>query len=225
MPNLDNIKVCVFDAYGTLFDVHSAVERLGDRIVAKSDQLSGLWRSKQLEYTWLRSLMGAYVDFWQVTGDALDYAMDVCELEDINLRTDLMNAYLELDPYPEVMPTLAALKQRGLKTAILSNGSPKMLRAAVEGAGLGDDFDNIFSVEEIGVYKPDPRVYRLACDRLDLEADKIVFISANAWDAGGAANFGLRTVWLNRLGSKPERLPRSVDVELPSLAGLPDLLV
>ncbi|MFQ6022996.1 MAG: haloacid dehalogenase type II [Acidiferrobacterales bacterium] len=225
MPVLQNIKACVFDAYGTLFDVHSAVGKHRGRIEDKADKLSMLWRTKQLEYTWLRSLMGAHVDFWQVTQDGLDYAMESCGIEDASLRKDLINAYLELDCYPEVKTTLATLKERGMRTAILSNGSPMMLKAAVESAGLAEYLDGVYSIEDAGIYKPDPRVYRLACERLGVEPAEISFQSSNAWDAAAAAYFGMRVVWINRFGQKRERIPKAADVELQTLAGLPELLV
>lgn len=224
MTVLQNIKACVFDAYGTLFDVHSAVGKHRTRIGEKADQLSMLWRTKQLEYTWLRSLMGAHIDFWQVTQDGLDYAIESCGIEDAALRADLINAYLELDCYPEVKSTLAALKEKGMRNAILSNGAPNMLNAAVDSAGLGEYLDGVYSIEEVGIYKPDPRVYRLACDRLGVEPAEISFQSSNAWDAAGAAYFGMRVVWVNRFGQKRERLPKGADVELQTLDGLPDLL-
>ncbi len=224
MTGLQNIKACVFDAYGTLFDVHSAVGKHRPRIGEKADALSMLWRTKQLEYTWLRSLMHAHVDFWQVTQDGLDYAMETCGIDDPGLRTDLMNAYLALDAYPDVKDTLAALKQKGLRTAILSNGSPRMLQAAVKSAGIGDHLDGVFSVEEVGIYKPDPRVYQLACDHLGVRAGEISFQSSNAWDAAGAAHFGMRVVWINRFGQKRERLAKPADLKLTDLAGLPGLI-
>jgi 2-haloacid dehalogenase len=183
-----------------------------------------IWRTKQLEYTWLRSLMHAHVDFWQVTQDGLDYALQTCGIDDPGLRTDLMNAYLALDAYPDVKDTLAALKQKGLRTAILSNGSPRMLQAAVESAGIDKHLDGVFSVEEVGIYKPDPRVYQLACDHLGVRAGEISFQSSNAWDAAGAANFGMRVAWINRFDQKRERLPKQPDLELTDLASLPDLI-
>ena len=224
MTGLQNIKACVFDAYGTLFDIHSAVGKHRPRIGEKADALSMLWRTKQLEYTWLRSLMHAHVDFWQVTQDGLDYAMETCGIDDPDLRTDLMNAYLALDAYPDVKATLAALKQKGLRTAVLSNGSPRMLQAAVESAVIGDHLDGVFSVEEVGIYKPDPRVYQLACDHLGVRAGEISFQSSNAWDAAAAAHFGMRVAWVNRFGQKRERLPKPADLELTDLASLPELI-
>ncbi len=224
MSELRGIKACVFDAYGTLFDVHSAVGRHRPRVGAKADQLSQLWRTKQLEYTWLRSLMGDYVEFWQVTQDGLDYALETCGIDDAALRQDLMNAYLRLDAYPEVTNTLAALKQRGLRTAILSNGSPRMLQAAVESSGIAGLLDGVYSVQEVGIYKPDRRVYQLACDHQRVKPAEISFQSSNAWDAAGAAHFGMQVAWVNRFGQKRERLPGRARVELKSLAELPALI-
>lgn len=224
MKKLTGIRACVFDAYGTLWDVHSAVGKHRQRVGAKADQLSALWRTRQLEYTWLRSLMGAYVEFWQVTRDGLDYAMETCGIDDADLRNDLMNAYLELDCYPEVKDTLAALKQRDLQTAVLSNGSPRMLSAAVKSAGLGEYLDGVFSVDDVGIYKPDARVYELACERLDVEPPEISFQSSNAWDAAAAAHFGMKVVWINRFGQTRERLPGEPEVELKTLAELPEII-
>jgi 2-haloacid dehalogenase len=217
------IEACVFDAYGTLFDVHSAVTRLGARVGDRADPLSQLWRSKQLEYTWLRALMGRHADFWQVTGDALDYALARTGV-DPSLREPLMQAYLALDAYPEVPEALRRLRAGGLKTAILSNGEPRMLGAAARSAGIGQLLDAILSVEEVGVFKPHPKVYQLAVDRLAVRPDQIAFQSSNAWDVSGAATFGLRAVWINRLGLPPERLPGAAEHELRDLSGLPALL-
>jgi 2-haloacid dehalogenase len=217
------IEACVFDAYGTLFDVHSTVARLGARVGDRADNLSQLWRTKQLEYTWLRALMGRHADFWQVTGDALDYAL-ACTGVDPSLREPLMQAYRTLDAYPEVPDVLRRLRAGGLKTVILSNGEPNMLGAAARSAGIGQLLDAVLSVEEVGVFKPHPKVYQLAFDRLAVRPDQIAFQSSNAWDVSGAATFGLRTVWINRLGAPPERLPGAAEHELHDLSGLPALL-
>jgi 2-haloacid dehalogenase len=223
---LDGVRACVFDAYGTLFDLASAVarqrSRLGD---ARADELSRIWRAKQLEYTWLRSLMGRHADFWRVTGDGLDHALDALGLaaED-GLRDTLMQAYLRLDAYPEVPAVLRRLREAGLPCAILSNGSPAMLDAGVESAGLAGLLGAVLSVESVGVFKPHPSVYRLAVDRLGVRPDEIAFQSSNAWDVHGAAAFGFRCVWVNRGGARPERLPGAALAELRDLGGLPDLL-
>ena len=220
---MGGIRVCVFDAYGTLFDVHSAVGRLRPQVGPHADELSQLWRATQLEYSWLRALMGRHADFWQVTGDALDYALTRTGV-DASVRAPLMQAYLTLEAYPEVADVLRRLRAAGLKLAILSNGEPAMLAAAVENAGIGDLLDAVLSVEEVGVYKPDPRVYRLAVDRLGVRPDQVAFQSSNAWDVNGAACFGLRPVWINRFGAPAERLPGDVERELRDLSGLPGLL-
>jgi 2-haloacid dehalogenase len=220
---MTGIEACVFDAYGTLFDVHSAVTRLRARIGDRADALSQLWRTKQLEYTWLRSLMGRHADFWQVTGDALEYALAGTGV-DAMLREPLLQAYLALDAYPEVPDALRRLRAGGLKTAILSNGEPRMLEAAARSAGIAELLDAVLSVEEVGVFKPHPKVYRLAVDRLGVRPDQIAFQSSNAWDVSGAAAFGLRAVWINRIGMPPERLPGAAEHELRDLSGLPALL-
>ncbi len=218
------IRFCVFDAYGTLFDVHSAVGRHRARLGERADAVSATWRTKQLEYTWLRSLMERYVDFWQVTGDGLDYALEAHGVDDPGLREDLMNAYLALDCYPEVPEVLAALKAAGFGTAILSNGSPRMLAAAVESSGIGEVLDAVLSVDAIGIYKPHPSVYRIAVDQLGVEPREVCFQSSNAWDAAAAATFGFRVAWVNRFGQAPERLPDAPDAELRTLSELPALI-
>jgi 2-haloacid dehalogenase len=217
------IEACVFDAYGTLFDVHSAVGRLRARVGEQADALSQLWRAKQLEYTWLRALMGRHADFWQVTGDALDYALARTRI-DPAVREPLMQAYLALDAYPEVPGVLRRLRDAGLKTAILSNGEPSMLAAAARSAGIERLLDAMLSVEDVGIFKPHPKVYQLAVDRLAVRPAQVAFQSSNAWDVSGAAAFGLRSVWINRLGVPPERLPGAAEHELRDLSGLPALL-
>ena len=188
----DDIAACVFDAYGTLFDVHSAVAHGGAALGDKAAAVSALWRQKQLEYTWLRSLMGAHADFRRVTEDGLDYALAAHGVEDEALKARLMDLYLTLDAYPDAAACLEALRAGGLKTAILSNGEPEMLRAAVASAGLTNLFDAVLSIEEVDIFKPDPRTYQLAVDRLEVPAERICFVSTNAWDAAGAAYFGFR---------------------------------
>ncbi len=220
---LTGITACVFDAYGTLFDVHSAVRRYSNQI-KESEAVSALWRAKQLEYTWLRSLMGRYVDFWQVTADALDFALETYGISDTVIRQDLLQAYMTLSCYSEVPDVLDRLKRKGIRCAILSNGSPQMLSSAVKNSGLSEFFDAVISVDMIGQYKPDPRVYRLAVDELKVEKIKIAFQSSNAWDAAGANAYGFNVVWVNRFKQKPERLNTSVDIELIDLEKLPELL-
>ena len=224
-PLIPNINACVFDAYGTLFDVHSAVGKYIERLGDVSEQVSNIWRTKQLEYTWLRSLMKKHADFWQITQDALDYALDVFNIKDKQLRNDLINAYLELDCYPEVPDTLQKLKDSGQQIAILSNGSPAMLEAVVKSSGLEELVQIILSVEMVGIFKPDPAVYQLAVNQLGVTAAEIVFMSSNAWDAVGATAFGLRVAWINRFAQRPERLPFQPDIEIKTLDQLPGLLI
>ncbi len=223
-PPLRGIYACLFDAYGTLFDYASAAARCRDALGDKFENLNALWREKQLQYTWMRALQDAHADFWQVTGDALDFAMETLELRDPGLRDRLMALYLELEAFPEVRDMLVRLRASGLKTAILSNGSPAMLQAVVEYNGIDHLLDGVFSVEEAGVYKPHPRVYRLAAERLGLERSTISFQSANAWDAYAASAFGMRAVWCNRYGQRRERLPGKPDFEVKTLDELPAIV-
>jgi 2-haloacid dehalogenase len=221
---LTGIHACVFDAYGTLFDVASAANRCRDVLGDKIERFNLLWREKQLQYTWLRASQGRHADFWQVTQDALDFTMESLGVTDPPLRERLMNLYLTLETFPEVPGTLERLKAAGLKIAILSNGSPRMLGAAVEASNIGHLLDAVFSVEEVGVYKPHPDVYRLAVDRLGLPPITIAFSSSNGWDAYAASAFGLRVVWCNRYGQKPERLPGRPDRTITSLEAFPALV-
>ena len=177
---LPGIRACVFDAYGTLFDYASAAAACRDALGDKLGSLNAFWREKQLQYTWLRALQGKHADFWQVTGDALDFTLETLDIADAALRGRLMNLYLTLNTFSEVPETLKQLKVAGLKTAILSNGSPSMLEAAVRNAKIGDLLDAVLSVEAVGVYKPHPKVYQLAVDRLGIEASAIAFQSSNA---------------------------------------------
>ena len=222
--SLSDIKACVFDAYGTLFNVHSAVGAHKERLGEQADSVSIMWRTKQLEYTWLRSLMRDFSDFWQVTGDALDYALDAHSIVDDTLRGDLMQAYLELKTYDEVVPVLTALKQADIKTAVLSNGATSMLQAANLSAGIDELLDVSISVDEIRVFKPDPAVYELVTSRFSLQPQQVLFQSSNAWDAAGAAAFGFRVLWVNRFGQRPERLPARPDFEASDLNHLLELL-
>lgn len=218
------IEACVFDAYGTLFDVASAARACVDVLGDKAGALTSQWRNSQLQYTWLRSLMGAHADFWQVTGEALDYAMDVVGVSGASLRNRLMDLYLVLTAYPDAKIALRALHRGGRPAAILSNGSPNMLAAAVRSAELGELFDHVLSVEEVGVYKPHPRVYQLAVDRLHVAAEHICFVSSNGWDVAGASVFGMKAVWVNRWGLKAEHLPAGPAVEIKRIDELPALL-
>lgn len=225
MTAFEGVKACVFDAYGTLFDVHSAAAAEAGALGERMQPLSQTWRQKQLEYTWLRSLMGAHADFRKVTRDALDFALQAEGIADTDLADRLMQLYLRLDAYPDVRPTLERLRAAGLKTAILSNGEPTMLEAAVTHANLADLLDAVLSVEEVGIYKPDARVYQLAVDRLGLAAPaEIAFVSTNGWDARGAANFGFQVAWMNRFGLQLDRLPGEPKAIMSGLSELPGLL-
>ena len=218
------VQACVFDAYGTLFDFATPLLRRQDRLGDKAERLGQLWRAKQLEYSWLRSLMGRYVDFWQVTGDALDYAMATLGINDPGLRAELMQLYLNLDAYPDAVATLDRCKAGGMRTAILSNGSVTMLTAVVNRAEMTRHVDAVLSVDARGVYKPHPSVYQLAVEALGVEAAHICFVSANGWDAAGAATFGFQVAWINRGGLPTDPLPNPPSVEIRSLAELPPLL-
>jgi len=220
----DDIGACVFDAYGTLFDVDAAARHCRSELGDKWQPLAETWRLKQLQYTWLRSVMGRHADFWRVTGDALDYAMDSLGLDNDALRDRLMDLYLALDAYPEAKGVLAQLKSAGMKTAILSNGTPDMLEAAVSNADIASLLDAVLSVEEVGVFKPHPSVYRMGEDRLGLPAGRMSFQSSNAWDAAAASAFGYRVIWVNRFGQARERIPDRPHAEIETLEGLPGIV-
>ncbi len=204
---LSPIKAVLFDAYGTLFDVHAPIASMAGEIGPDASAISDVWRAKQLQYSWLRSLMGTYADFETVTADALDYALSQYHVLDRSLRDRLLGLYLALDAYPDAVSALRKLKAKNVVTGILSNGSPKMLESAVSSAGLTDLLDHVLSVEKVGIYKPHPRVYRLGEERLQLPANMIGFVSANGWDAAGAAHYGFHVVHLNRFEQPAERLP------------------
>jgi 2-haloacid dehalogenase len=223
-PVLTGIKACVFDAYGTLFDFAAAARKCRDVLGDDIDKLTGLWRDKQLQYTWLRAAQGLHVDFWQVTGDALDFSLETLRIDKPGLRERLMTLYLTLDPFPEVPNVLRRLKAAGMRTAILSNGSPRMLDAVIKAAKLDALLDAVLSVEEVGVYKPHPKVYQLAIDRFAVPVSAISFQSSNAWDAYAASAFGMKVVWCNRYRQRPERLPGAPDREVQSLTELPTLI-
>ena len=225
MAKLDGVTACVFDAYGTLFDVHGPIRKLAAEIGPKADDISKLWRQKQLEYTWLRSLMGVHADFWHVTGDALDYALEAHEVSDPGLKDELMTLYLKLEPYPEVKEAVQAVKARSQRTAILSNGSPSMLDSAVRSAGLERLFDLVLSAEDVGIYKPSRRVYRHAMQKFQIhDAPSICFVSANPWDAQAAAQFGFQVVRVDRFGLKDDRIPGRPVAVIPDLKGLAALI-
>jgi len=213
----------VFDAYGTLFDVHSAVRHHADAVGPAGALLSELWRTKQLEYSWVRTLMGAYVDFWQLTEQALDYALARTGIVDPAIRQKLLDAYRRLECFPEVPLVLKSLKAKGAKLAILSNGSPEMLSAAVTAAHLEGVLDHVFSVDGVRRFKTDPSTYEMITKQWRLEPAQISFQSSNRWDVAGAAKFGFRPVWINR-SNLPEEYPDfPPSLILPSLEGLLDL--
>lgn len=222
--DLSKTSVCVFDAYGTLFDVSSVARGAQNLLGDQWQALSDIWRTKQLQYTWLRSLTGQHTDFWQVTKDALDFAMDTLKIADEKTHQHLMNLYLSISAYPEVAETLSTLQKRGTRLAILSNGSPKMLHAATANAGIGDLFEAILSVEEVGVFKPHPSVYQLVPDRLKVRKEQVCFMSSNSWDAWSAKSFGFNVLWCNRFGQVAERMPGKPDGEILDLSRLPDMI-
>jgi 2-haloacid dehalogenase len=221
---LAGVEACVFDLYGTLLDVGSAVAREAGAVGPRADELSTLWRRKQLEYSWLRSLMRRHADFWQLTRDALDHSLDALGLEAASLRERLLEAYGRLAAYPEVPPVLAALRGLGRPPAVLSNGSPAMLEQSLSAAGLTGLVDPVLSVEAVGVFKPAPEAYGLATRALGLSTARIAFFSSNGWDVHGAASFGLRAVWVNRGRQAAERLPAGPVLVLPDLAAVPVLV-
>jgi 2-haloacid dehalogenase len=221
---LQNIKACVFDAYGTLFDVNAAARAEQTALGDKWLEIAEIWRLKQLQYTWLRSLQKRHGDFWQVTGEALDFALASVGMEDPALRERLMNLYLTLSAYPEVKATLEQLKSGGIKCAILSNGTPKMLAAAADNAGITTLLDGIYSIEDVGIYKPDPATYQIAVDRLGLAPGEISFQSSNGWDAHGAKVFGFNVIWCNRFNQADERLPGTPDGQIKTLDELPAIV-
>ena len=214
----------VFDAYGTLFDWASAAERSREALGERWRELAELWRTKQLQYTWLRSLQGTYADFWQVTCDALDFALSALGLEDAALRGRLLELYRRIDAYPDARATLERLRAGGRTTAILSNGTGRMLAEAAASAGLAPLLDQVLSVDEVRVYKPHPSVYRLASDWLQLDPGRILFVSANGWDAFSARAFGFQVAWCNRGRQPAERLPEPPDAEVRSLAEIAELV-
>jgi 2-haloacid dehalogenase len=217
------VRAFVFDAYGTLFDVHAAVARYRDAAGPDADRFSEIWRSKQLEYAWMLSAAGQYIDFWTLTGRALDYAFARCPSVDRALRPALLDCYFKLDAFPDARAALAALKAKGMRTAILSNGSPTMLGAAVEHAQIGGNLDAVLSVDTIRVYKPRPEVYRLVTDAFAVAPEDVAFVSSNRWDVMGATAFGFRCVWVNRANMPdeyPEFAPVKMVRDLASLAAL-----
>ncbi|MEO1733925.1 MAG: haloacid dehalogenase type II [Pseudomonadota bacterium] len=223
------IKCCVFDAYGTLFDVAAAARQAAqepgfDMLAETWPAVARYWRLKQLQYTWLRAITDAHTDFWEVTANGLDWALEANGLDgQAALRQRLLDLYWELACYPEVPEMLDRLKSAGLATAILSNGSPDMLNGAVASAGIGDLLDDVLSVESVGVFKPDARVYDLVQKRFECARSDVLFVSSNGWDAAGAAGYGFETAWVNRATEPVDRLPWTPNAVLSDLTGIPDL--
>jgi len=221
------ITTCVFDAYGTLFDVaaaarQAAAEPGGEKLAQIWPQLAEDWRAKQLQYSWLRAVTGEHTDFWRVTQDGLDWALELRGLsDDAALRERLLSLYWQLQAYPEVPEMLRALKAAGMNTAILSNGSPDMLQGAVQSASLADVLDDVLSVESVGVFKPAPQVYDMVLQRFGVAKHHVLFVSSNGWDAAAAASYGFVTAWVNRAGLPVDRLPGQPNFVLQDLSAIP----
>jgi 2-haloacid dehalogenase len=217
------VRAYVFDAYGTLFDVHAAIARHREAAGPDADRFSEIWRMKQLEYAWMLSAAGHYVDFWTLTERALDYAFARCPSVDRALRARLLDAYFKLDAFVDARAALKALKGKGLRTAILSNGNPRMLDGAVTAAGLANDIDAVLSVDAIRIYKPQPAVYAMVTETFGIAAADVIFVSSNRWDVMGATAFGFRCIWVNRAnmpGEYPDFKPVKIVRDLASLAAL-----
>ena len=221
MPPVTDPAIAVFDAYGTLFNVHSAVARLADRMGPDAERISELWRQKQLEYTWTRSLMGRYVDFWQVTEEALDYVLAVFDRREVSLQSQLLNAYRELDAYPDVRAALRGYREQGFRVAVFSNANRSILTTLLTAAGLRDLVDTVQSVHESQVFKPDVRVYAAAAKAFNVAPASIHFHSSNGWDAAGAASCGWQSLWINRT-ARPQEYPW---IHVPAVADLGEALL
>ena len=216
-------KAIVFDAYGTLFDVNSAAEKCKNKIGGKWENFANFWRSTQLEYTWLRSLMKKHKDFWQITEDSLDKAMKVFNIDN-SLKNELLNLYKILLPYPEVKKVLTSLKEKKFKLAILSNGTPELLEELVKSTNLSNLFDDLFSVEEVKIYKPNSKVYDLPVKKYKIKPEEIIFLSANTWDVSGGGNYGYNSVWVNRSKSYFDNLDYHPKNEIGNLTQLLDIV-
>ena len=216
---MKNIKAIIFDAYGTLFDVNSAAEKCKDKIGDKWEGFANFWRTTQLEYTWLRSLMKRHKDFWQITEDSLDKSMMVFNI-DSSMKNELLNLYKILSPYKEVPETLKALKEKKFKLAILSNGTPSLLNELVKSNNLENLFDDIFSIEEVGVYKPHSKVYDIPIKKYKIEKNEVAFLSANTWDVSGGGNYGYQSIWVNRNNNIFDKLDFKANIEIKDLSGL-----
>ena len=216
---MKNIKAIIFDAYGTLFDVNSAAEKCKDKIGDKWESFANYWRTTQLEYTWLRSLMGRHKDFWQITQDSLDKSMKVFRI-DSSMRNELLNLYKVLSPFKEVPETLRSLKEKKYKLAILSNGTPQLLNELVKNNKLENFFDEVFSVEHVGIYKPESKVYDIPIKKYQIEKNEVAFLSSNTWDVSGGGNYGYKAIWVNRNKSIFDNLDYRPTYEIRDLSEL-----
>jgi 2-haloacid dehalogenase len=220
---MKNIKAIIFDAYGTLFDVNSAAEKCKDKIGDKWERFANFWRTTQLEYTWLRSLMKRHKDFWEITENSLDKSMKAFNI-DPSMKNELLNLYKVLSPFKEVPETLKTLKEKNLKLAILSNGTPSLLNKLVMSNDLNNLFDDLFSIEEVGIYKPDSRVYDLPINKYQIEKNEVTFLSANTWDVSGGGNYGFDSIWVNRNNSIFDNLDYKPKKEIKNLSELTKLI-
>ena len=220
---MKNIKAIIFDAYGTLFDVNSAAEKCKDKIGDKWEAFANFWRTTQLEYTWLRSLMKRHKDFWQITEDSLDKSMKAFNI-DPKMKKELLNLYKVLSPFKEVPKTLKILKERNFKLAILSNGTPSLLNELVKSNNLNDLFNDLFSIQEVGIYKPDSKVYDMPIKKYKIEKNEVVFLSANTWDVSGGGNYGFNSIWVNRNDSIFDNLDYKSQHEIKNLSELIKLI-
>jgi len=220
---MKNVKAIIFDAYGTLFDVNSAAEKCKDKIGDKWEGFANFWRTTQLEYTWLRSLMKRHKDFWQVTADSLDKSMNTFKI-DKSMKNELLNLYKVLNTFPEVKDVLNKLKEKNYKIAILSNGTPALLNELVKSNNLDNIFDDIFSIEEVGIYKPDAKVYDMPIKKYKIQKEEVVFLSANTWDISGGGNYGYSSIWVNRNNSIFDNLDYKPKDEVKNLNQLLDIV-
>ena len=220
---MKDIKAIVFDAYGTLFDVNSAAEKCKGKIGNKWESFANFWRTTQLEYTWLRSLMKRHKDFWQVTEDSLDKSMKAFKI-DSSMKNELLNLYKVLSPYSEVKEVLKKLKEKGYRLAILSNGTPALLNKLVKSNNLENIFDDLFSVEEVGIYKPDPKVYDMPIKKYQINPDEVAFLSANTWDLSGGGNYGYNAIWVNRNNNIFDNLDYEPKNEIKNLKQLIEII-
>ena len=220
---MKNIKAIIFDAYGTLFDVNSAAEKCKNKIGNKWEAFANYWRTTQLEYTWLRSLMNRHKDFWQITEDSLDKSMKAFNI-DVLMREELLNLYKVLSPFKEVPETLKTLKEKKFKLSILSNGTPSLLNELVKSNNLDIFFDDIFSIEEVGVYKPNAKVYDIPIKKYNIKKNEVVFLSANTWDVSGGGNYGYEAIWVNRNNNIFDILDYKPKKQIQSLKGLLDII-